>query len=338
MEISTRRPLGASGIEVTLASYGGGSLGNFYRRLSNSEAVALLDAVWDSGIRYFDTAPVYGRGRSERRLGAFLGEKPRESYVLSTKVGRLMEPAGGAPEEDGIFLDPAPFNVRYDYSYDGVMKSYEHSLQRLGLDRIDILYVHDIGEVLHGPEAPARLEELQSGGLKALEQLRDQGAISAYGLGVIDVQACLDCLDYGDPDAFLLAARYTLLEQQPALQLLDKCLERKVSVVAGGVFNSGILATGAVAGARYNYAEAPEQVMATVRRLEAVCREQGVDLATAALHFPLTHPAVASILLGVGTVSSLQRNVAGLSAEVPAALWRELVDRGLVDAGVLEHL
>lgn len=336
MDSAARRPLGASGLEVTLASYGGGSLGNFYRRISNGEAAVLLDAVWDAGIRYFDTAPVYGRGRSERRLGAFLGDKPRDSFILSTKVGRLMDPARGAVEEDGIFLDPAPFNVRYDYSYDGVMKSHEHSLQRLGLDRVDILYVHDIGEMIHGAEAGERLRDLKEGGLKALEALRSDGTISAYGLGVNEVQACFDCLDYGDPDAFLLAGRFTLLEQHAALPLLDKCLERRVSIVAGSVFNSGILATGAVPGAHYNYAEAPEQVMETVRRMAAVCRSHGVELATAALQFPLSHPAVASVLLGVGTTASLARNMAGLDAEVPDALWRELADMGLVEAGILD--
>ncbi len=324
MDVTTRRPLGASGLEVTVASYGGGSLANFYRRLTNDDAAALLDAAWNSGIRYFDTAPVYGRGRSERRLGAFLDGKPRDSFVISTKVGRIMEPARGNLQEDGIFLDPAPFNPRYDYSYDGVMRSYEHSLQRLGMDRVDILYVHDIGEMIHGDLADARLGELKDGGLKALEELRSSGDISAYGLGVNELQACFDCLEYGDPDAFLLAGRYTLLEQSAALPLLDKCLERQVSVVAGSVFNSGILATGPVPGAHYNYGEASKQVLETVRRMEATCRDHDVELATAALHFPLTHPAVVSVLLGVGTTTSLARNMASLQAEVPDVLWREL--------------
>ncbi|TGD73022.1 aldo/keto reductase [Mangrovimicrobium sediminis] len=329
MDPSTRRPLGASGLEVSVASYGGGSLGNFFRRMSNAEAAAILEAAWAGGIRYFDTAPVYGRGRSERRLGAFLGELPRDEFIVSTKVGRIMEPARGAVEEDGIFLDPAPFNVVYDYTYDGIMRSHEHSLQRLGLDRVDILYVHDIDQMIHGEEHAARLRDLREGGIRALEELRGAQVISAYGLGVNQVETCLQCLDYAAPDAFLLAGRFTLLEQRAALPLLDKCLHREVSIVAGGVFNSGILATGPVPGAHYNYGEASGEVCEVVARMQALCGEYGVELATAALQFPLSHPAVASVLLGVGTMSSLQRNLDGLRAQVPTQLWDALAELGM---------
>ncbi len=329
MEVSARRPLGASGLEVTVASYGGGSLGNFYRRLDNSEATALLEAVWASGIRYFDTAPFYGRGRSERRLGAFLESLPRDEFVVSTKVGRLLDPARGGAQEDGIFLDPAPFNPRYDYSYDGVMRSHEDSLQRLGLDRVDILYVHDIDAMIHGEDHAARLRTLQDSGVRALEELRSSGAIAAYGLGVNQVETCMACLDYADPDAFLLAGRYTLLEQHASLPLLDACLDRKVSIVAGGVFNSGILATGPVPGAHYNYGEASGEVLEVVGQMQALCREHGVELAAAALQFPLSHPAVASVLLGVGTPASLQRNIEGLRCEIPDALWQSLSGLGM---------
>lgn len=315
-----------------MASYGGGSVGNFYRCMTNAQAHAVLEAAWEAGIRYFDTAPFYGRGRSERRLGAFLQEKPHDSYVISTKVGRILTPARGRVEEDGIFLDPSPFNSRYDYSYDGVMRSYEHSLHRLGLDRVDVLYVHDIGVALHGADAHAQLQTLKRGGLVALEELRKCGDISAYGLGVTEVEACLDCLDYGDPDAFLLAARFTLLDQYDVRPLLSSCLERNVSIVIGGVFNSGILATGAIPGARYNYGAAPAAVMDTVRRIEAVCNRHSIDISTVALQFPLAHPAVATILLGAGTVASLGRNVAAFSIDVPDALWRDLVEDGLLDA------
>jgi D-threo-aldose 1-dehydrogenase len=330
---AAKKPLGKSGLEVTVASYGGGSLGNFYRRITNAEAVAVLDAAWDAGIRYFDTAPLYGRGRSERRLGAFLDEKPRDSYVLSTKVGRLMVPAKGNTEQDGIFFDPAPFNTEHDYSYGGIMRSFEHSLQRLGLDRIDIVYVHDIGPWFHGDKNAMYMHQFKEGrGLEALEELRRNGDIKAYGLGVNEVEACLDCLDYGHPDAFLLARRFTLLEHDTAKPLLDRCAQESVSIIVGGVFNSGILATGAVAGAHYNYAEATPEVLALVRRLEAVCERHGVQLSAAALQFPFIHPAVTSVLLGSGTVSSLQRNVEGLRATIPAEFWRELVQEGLLEA------
>ncbi|MFV8819045.1 aldo/keto reductase [Haliea sp. E17] len=329
MDITQRRPLGGSGLEVTAASYGGGSLGNFYRRITNSEAETLLHAVWDAGIRYFDTAPFYGRGRSERRIGAFLGDQPRDEFVISTKVGRLLEPAIDGVEEDGIFFDPAPFNVHYDYSYEGILRSHEHSLQRLGLDRVDILYVHDIDRMIHGADADDRLADLRGGGIRALEELRRSGAIRAYGLGVNEIQTCLDCLNYADPDAFLLAGRFTLLEQDAARSLLDLCVQHNVSIVAGSVFNSGILATGAQPGARYNYGPALPDVMATVEKLASACGAHGVELAAAALQFPFSHPAVASVLLGVGTLHSLTRNIAGLSAEIPESLWQELADLGL---------
>ncbi len=210
--LTAKRALGRSGISVTAASLGSGGLGNFFRRISNADAQALLAAVWEAGIRYFDTAPFYGRGRSERRLGAFLEQQSRDSYVLSTKVGRILTPARGGAQEDGIFYDPAPFNSSYDYSYDGVMRSYEMSLQRLGSSHADVLLVHDIGVALHGARADSQLELLKKGGLRALEELRSRGDIRAYGLGVTEVEACLDCLDYADPDVFLLAGRFSLLD------------------------------------------------------------------------------------------------------------------------------
>lgn len=329
---TTRRPLGRTGLTVSQAGFGGGGLGNFYRIVTDADARAVADAAWDAGIRYFDTAPFYGRGRGERRLGAALDGRPRDEFVLSTKVGRILEPARGHLVEDGIFLDPAPFNPVYDYSYDGVMRSHESSLQRLGLDRIDLLLVHDIGAMLHGDDADARLEELKAGGLKALEALRSQGVIRGYGLGVNEVEACVECLDYGAPDAFLLAGRFTLLEQTAAAPLLDRCLREEVSLIVGGVFNSGVLATGAAVGARYNYAPAPSDILDRVRCLEAICRAHGVSLAATALQFPLMHPATATLLLGVGTRASLERSLDGLEAVIPQAFWRDLFVQGLLQA------
>ena len=324
MNPSDRRALGRTGLEVTVAGYGGGSVGNFGRVLSNREAEQILDAAWTAGVRYFDTAPYYGRGRSERRLGAFLSERPRSDFVLSTKVGRLLASAPGGAQEDGIFLDPAPFDPRWDYSYDGVMRSFEDSLQRLGLDRIDVLYVHDIGARLHGDAAAAQLERLKRGGLPALERLRGNGAIKGYGLGVTEIDVCLECLDYGDPDAFLLAGRYTLLERTQASALLDTCLARNASVVIGGVFASGILATGPVAGARYDYAPASPEIQDRVRRIAKLCEEHATSLSAAALQFPLAHPAVACVLLGAGSRKSLQQCLAGLEAPISGALWEAL--------------
>jgi D-threo-aldose 1-dehydrogenase len=322
--LTAKRMLGRSGLAVTVAGFGAGGLGNFYRCISNAEAGTLLDASWNLGIRYFDTAPFYGRGRSERRLGQFLEQQPRDQFVLSTKVGRLLSPAGEKLEEDGIFFNPSPFNSRYDYSYDGVMRSFESSLHRLGLSRVDILYVHDIGVALHGSDAPAQLNVLKNGGLRALEELRNAGDIRAYGLGVTEVDACVDCLDYGNPDAFLLAGKLSLLDHSEVRPLLNLCAARQVSLVVGGIFNSGILATGATASARYNYAPATDPVLERVRKMETICGRYGVTLSTAALQYPLSSPVVASVLLGVGTTTSLHRCAEGLRATIPAGLWRDL--------------
>lgn len=335
MDVTQYRNLGQRGLKTTLASMGGGGFGNFGRLLTNADAEALYTAAWEAGIRYFDTAPFYGRGRSERRLGPLLQDQPRDSFVLSTKVGRLMAPARGNLEEDGLFKNLAPFNQVYDYTYDGVMRSYEDSLQRLGMDRIDLLYVHDIGTILHGDQAPARLKDLKEGGIQALEELRNNGNISGYGLGVIDIDACLDCLDYADPDAFLLAARFTLLDQCDALPLLDRCAQRHVSVVIGGVFNSGILATGAKPDSRYNYGTPTPEILDLVRRYELTCEDHGVALSAAALQFPFVHPAVASVLIGAGTVSSLERCMAGLESDIPAVFWQDLADEGLLDRNLV---
>ncbi len=330
MKPSHKRPLGKTGLEVTVASYGGGSVGNFGRHLDNAQALAVLEAAWHSGIRYFDTAPFYGRGRSERRIGAFLDEKPRDEFILSTKVGRLLQYKPGGAEGDGLFLNPSPFDPYWDYSYDGVLRSYDHSLHRLGLDGIDILYVHDIGSRLHGKDAPRQMKILQEGGLKALEELRSSGAIRGFGLGVTEVNVCLDLLDYCDPDAFLLAGRYTLLEHVEAQPLLEQCLQRSVSLVIGGVFASGILATGAVKGARYDYAPASEEILKRVSRLQSICARHEVELSAAALQFPLAHPAVATVLLGAGTLRSFAQCVAGLASHIPGEFWEELRKEGFV--------
>jgi D-threo-aldose 1-dehydrogenase len=325
----SRRSLGRSGLEVTQAGLGAASLGNFYRIVSNAESDALLETAWQRGVRYFDTAPFYGRGRAERRLGRFLETKPRDSFVLSTKVGRLLVPAPQGAEEDGIFLNPPPFNSRYDYTYEGVMRSFEMSLQRLGLARIDILLAHDIGMMLHADDAARQLRLFKEGGLRALEELRARGDIRAYGLGVNEVEACFDCLDYGNPDLFLLAGRLTLLEQG-AQPLLERCRQRGVGIVAGGIFNSGILATGPVPGAHHDYGPASADVLRKVADIELVCSRHGVALATAALQFVLSHPAVATVLLGVGTLGSLNRCLDAVRAKVPASLWDELVAQGLL--------
>ena len=320
------RQLGSTGLNVSTASFGGAGIGNLYKPVSNVEAEAVLQASWEAGIRFFDTAPRYGHGLSERRLGDFLRCKPRDSFVLSTKVGRLLTPLRGRPMSDYGFADPLPFEQEYDYSYDGVMQSYEASLHRLGLDRIDVLYMHDIGRDTHGADNDNLQRIAFSGGLKAMIELREQGAVEAIGLGVNEVEVCLEALDYADLDCFLLAGRYSLLDHVGAAPLIDACRERGASLVVGGVFNSGILATGPVPGAKFNYAPACDEVLSEVDKIKNICDRHCVPLATAALQFPLQCDVVSSVLLGVSSVGNLSRNIAGLNASVPENLWRSLSD------------
>lgn len=330
MNIEERRRLGRTGLSVTPVGFGGAGIGNLYHPVPPDDALAALALAWDRGIRYFDTAPYYGSGLSERRIGDFLRGKPRNSFVVSTKVGRLLEPLRGRTMPDTGYADPLPFAPVYDYSYDGIMRSHEASLHRLGLDRIDILLIHDIGRMTHGAANDALFREAMDGGLKALQELKAAGDIAAFGLGVNEVEVCVDALHRADFDCILLAGRFTLLDQVAANGLLDLCLDRGTSLLIGGVFNSGILATGPVPGARYNYGDPPPEIVERVRRLQQVCLRHSVPLATAALQFPAGHPAVATILLGVVDAPSLVRNLDGLSADVPAALWDDLVSAALL--------
>lgn len=316
------RPLGRTALEVTELSLGGAPLGNLYRAASAAEADATLSAAWEAGLRFFDTAPYYGAGLSERRMGDFLRGKPAGDYVLSTKVGRLLKPvAAGSPPDYG-FVDPLPFSVAYDYSYDGILRSVEASHQRLGLGRIDVALVHDIGAYTHGEEANARhFRNLMDSGLKALEELKAAGAIGAYGLGVNEVAVCLDVMRRAPVDCILLAGRYTLLDRAGAAELVPLCRDKGTSLIVGGVFNSGILATGAVPGAYFDYGPAPEPVLAAVREMEAVAAANGVPLPAAALQFPLRDPVVATVLLGTASPELLARNLALAATPVPEAAW-----------------
>lgn len=281
-----------------------------------------LQAAWDAGLRYFDTAPFYGFGLSERRFGDFLRDKPRDSYVLSSKVGRLFRPVPEDQVPDHSYVDPLPFAVDYDYGYDAIMRSVEFSYARLGLNRIDILYVHDIGVYTHGAElTKLHFRQLMDGGLKALEELKSAGVISAYGLGVNEVQICLDVMARAPLDCILLAGRYSLLDRSGEAELLPLCRERKTSLVVGGVFNSGILATGPVPGANFDYATASDDVLKRVAAMEKVAADGGYPLAAAALQFPLRDEVVANVLVGTAKPSSLKRNMDLLKIDVPASAY-----------------
>ena len=277
-------------------------------------------AAGQSGMRYFDVAPFYGLGLAERRVGDFLRDKPRDQFVLSTKVGRLLHPVPQDKVPDYSYVKPLNFDVTYDYSYGGIMRSVEFSYARLGLNRIDILYVHDIGVYTHGAACNAiYLRQLLEGGLKALEELKSSGTIAAYGLGVNEVPVCLDVLRQADLDCILLAGRYTLLDRSAVAELLPLCEKKQTSLVVGGVFNSGILATGPVEGAHFDYMPATEDIRQKVGAMDAVARGMNVPLAAPAMQFPLASPQVASVLLGTAKPQSLARNMALVEHRFSAA-------------------
>lgn len=304
------RKIGQTDLSVSEYSFGTAPLGGMYRACPRETAMETLEAAWSAGLRFIDTAPWYGFGLAERRVGDFLRDKPTGSYVLSTKVGRLQRPVPDDKVPSYGFVDPLPFDTDYDYSYDGIMRSVDFSYARLGLNRIDILFVHDIGVYTHGAERNAvYLRQLLDGGLKALEQLKSSGAIAAYGLGVNEVPVCLDVMREADIDCILLAGRYTLLDRTATAELLPLCEKKKTSLVVGGVFNSGILATGPVEGSHFDYMPATPDVLDKVRAMETIARSQGLPLAAPAIQFPLQSPAVASVLLGTAKPSSLVRNM-----------------------------
>ncbi|CTQ55514.1 Pyridoxal 4-dehydrogenase [Roseibium album] len=311
-----RKQIGKTNVFVTDISFGSSSIGNMGRVISDAEAEAVLQHAWNAGIRYFDSAPHYGRGRSEQRLGNFLKQKSRQDFVISTKVGRVLSAGNPLIEADGFF-NPLPNTVRYDYSGDGIEASLEHSLELLQTDFLDIVYIHDIGAYTHGPENAAHMADLTGSGLDRLRRLKEQGKIRAFGLGVNEVQVCLDILAAAELDAILLAGRLTLLDREAEDKLVEVCRQKATSLVLGGIFNSGILATGPVEGAWFDYQPASEDILAKVRALAEQAEASGVPLATAALHFARSHPASASVLLGTAKISSLERNLAALAQEIP---------------------
>lgn len=325
--------LGNGGLTFTTLSMGTAPLGNLYQAISDADAESTLEAAWQAGVRHFDTAPLYGAGTAERRLGRFLFQKDRADWTLSSKVGRLLKVCEPS-QRLGIgkfFAIPSRAEV-FDYSFDGVMRSVELSLERLGLDRLDVLYAHDLDVFTHGSVAlrDHYLQQFLDGGYRACLALREQGVIRAFGAGVNETEACEWLAQRADVDLFLLAGRYTLLEQDALDSLLPLCAQRGIGLVLGGVFNSGILATGAKPGANYNYSPAPEPVLARVRRIERVCAEHHVRLIAAALQFPLAHPATVTVLTGAQRVAEVESARALLDEPIPADFWRHLQAEGLL--------
>lgn len=312
------RQIGNTNVKVTDISFGCASIGNLYQEVSDADAAAVLDHAWEAGIRYFDTAPHYGRGRSEMRLGNFLSGKNRDDYVISTKVGRVTSPGEQLAEAD-CYINPLPNNVRYDYSGDGIEESLERSRERLQTDYIDIIYVHDIGAYTHGAEANApHMEAFLGSGYERLVKLKEQGKIGAFGLGVNENEVCLDIMAEGKLDVILLAGRLTLLDRSAEEKLVAKCKADNTSLVLGGVMNSGILATGPVEGATYDYAPAPQDILDKVGVLQEKAEAMGLPLATAAMLFAREHEMCASLLIGTSRISSLQRNLDAMDVETPA--------------------
>ena len=322
-----KRQVGRTRLQVTTLGLGTATMGASRFPITHREGEAIVNAAWDAGVRYVDTAPFYGVGAAEHRTGDALRDKPRDEWVLSTKVGRLLKPkTDNAPSPDGR-LAPMPFRVEYDYSYDGIMRSVEDSYQRLGLARIDILYVHDIGVYQHGEDENARhFKVLRESGYRALEELKRGGTVSAIGIGVNEKAILLEALKIGDWDAFLLAGRYTLLEQDPLDDLLVQCQQRGTSIVVGGPLNSGILAGRDT----WNYAKAPPDIADRVQKIARVCDSHSVPLPAAALQFPLAHPAVCSVIPGPRSAEEFNQNLPLFTQKIPSSLWSDLKGQGLL--------
>ncbi|WP_262028222.1 aldo/keto reductase [Microvirga sp. Mcv34] len=327
MKISERRALSRSDLSLTVLGLGSAPMGGLYSPTSFAEAQATTEAAWAHGIRYFDTAPYYGYTRSERRLGALLCDRERDDYILSTKAGRLMVPDETVSAEENGWVHPLPFRPVYDYTYDAILKSFEDSRQRLGLLKIDILYIHDIGRYTHGDRHEHYWRQLTAGGgFRALLELRDSGYVTAIGLGVNEAEVVHDAMGEADLDVVMLAGRYTLLEQM-SLPLLDRCARAGTGIVIAGPFNSGILA----GNNKFDYADAPPEVVRRVQALKAACDAFDVPLPAAAFRFPLAHSAVVSCVTGARDAEQLHTNVAWFERSIPEELWTALRKDGLLD-------
>lgn len=307
-------------ISLPRLGFGGAPLGNMFNPLDEATADATLNAAWDAGIRYYDTSPHYGAGLAEQRFGRLLSSKPREEFVLSTKVGRLLEPAD-APENAKPFVNELPNKRIVDYSADGARRSIEDSLERMGVDRIDVAFIHDVSEDQWGGQWTLYFQQAMEGAAKALSQMREEGVIRGWGLGVNLVEPCRLALEQTDPDVFLLAGRYSLLDHREALDtLFPQCVKRGVGVVIGGPFNSGVLA----GGEHYDYAEAPEEIRRKTQQIQEICAQFGVDMRAAALHFCLAHPAVLSVIPGTSNPKRPAQYIQQFSSQIPGEFWQAL--------------
>jgi D-threo-aldose 1-dehydrogenase len=327
-----RKSLGRSQLKPSVLGFGGTGLGNMYVAMSERSAIDTLSAAYAAGMRYYDTAPLYGHGLSELRTGGGLRMFADSSVIVSSKVGWRLRPAFGKPTDAGLFRDITAFARFNDYSYDGAMRSFEDSLQRLGTDRIDILLIHDVDHRNQGERYADVFKQAMAGAHKALLSLREQGVVKAIGCGLNEWEACQAFAEAGDFDCFLLAGRYTLLEQESLRSFLPLCEKRGIGIILGGPYNSGILASGAIKDAWFNYAPAPAGVLAKVAAIEKICKSHGVPLKAAALQFPLHHPCVASVIPGTSSAAELNENLRMLNAPIPKTFWHDLKSAGLMDA------
>ena len=305
--------LGRTRLTVTRLGLGTAPLAGLYRPVDEPDALKAIERTWDERIRFFDTAPLYGHGLAEQRLGKVLRDRPRHEFTLATKVGRLLR-ADVPPEPGQSFRGTPPVNPTFDFSYDGVMRSIEESRERLGIERLDILHIHDPDD---------HYEQALNGAYRALAQLRGEGVIGAVGAGMNQAEMLTRFAREGDFDCFLLAGRYTLLDQVALKELLPVCLERGVSIIAGGVFNSGILSE-PKAGAYYNYQPAPPDLLERARRIQAVCERHNVPLRAAAVQFPLGHPAVQTVVVGCRSAEQVEDTVRMFEMQIPPSLWEDL--------------
>lgn len=332
LSVATRRRVGSTTLELPVFGFGAAHIGELYGKVDEATSQATLNAAWDSGIRYYDTAPWYGRGLSEHRLGGFLRTKPRDEFLITTKVGRtLHRPADPKAFDRSPWTGGLNFEVRFDYSYDGIMRAYEQLLQRLALDTVDALVIHDLDVAYHGAELQAAHEKaLAASGIRALQELKAGGHIKAYGMGINTNQALEEVATRVPLDFCLVALPYTLLDHESLSRGMQTCVERGVSVIIGAPFASGILVTGSSGPAHYAYGKAPPEVQARVRGMEAVCAAHKVALPAAALQFVLSHPAVASVIPGGAKPAEVVENVASLSAPIPAGFWSDLKAQKLI--------
>lgn len=325
-------------LDFTVIGYGTAPLGDLYEKLDEKTAIATVEEAYADGVRIFDTSPHYGNGLAEVRMGCGLRRADRSKVLVSTKIGRVMDPMARPEAQRADVISPGfagyfPHRARFDYSYDGTMRSIEHSLLRMGLDRLDIVLIHDCDIWTHGEQdAPARFKEAMDGAYKALDKLRTEKVIGAIGAGINESPTATKFMKAGDFDVMMLAGRYSLLVQNALDEFFPVALDKKIGVMLAGVFNSGILATGAIAGARYDYGIAPSDIAERVNKIESVCKAHGTTLRRTALQFSMSHPAVVSVVLGGVKPEEVRANIADASVKVPVALWADLKSQGLLNS------